>query len=189
MWQVVLDKLSITQWNQFKVVGGKMRSVVQQWQNILVCILLLLHQGSCPSCPCLFSPMSATPPCSAPPRLTSPTSGKPGSVSEAPGSTPSSGRCPPSWVGAAMALRDPGPHAPSSGTSARPPASHMCCVSSSSACCSPFYSWSTLMDESCLQSGGWVDTNLLPRTQHVIHKSGLNLADMRLTANLLDYQI
>lgn len=34
MWQVVLDKLSITQWNQFKVVGGKMKSVVQHSDKI-----------------------------------------------------------------------------------------------------------------------------------------------------------
>lgn len=117
---------------------------------------LLHHQGSCPWSPCLFCPTSATPPWCISLRSTSLTLGRPGSASEAPGSTRSSGHYRPSWVGAATAQKDPAPRAPSSGTSARSPASLMCCASSCSACCFPCCSWSTHMAEFCLESGGWV---------------------------------
>lgn len=129
---------------------------------------LLPLKGLCPWCLCLFCPTSVTPPCWAPRRLTSQTSGRPGSASEAPGSTRSSGPFRPSWVGAATGPRDPAPRAPSSGTSVHPPASHTFCVCSSSVCCCPFYSWSTLMAESWLQSGGWVHTNLLSQVSWVV---------------------
>lgn len=131
-----------------------MNDVLMVSVSTLLSPLLLLFQGLCPWCRCPFSRMSVTPPCCNPRRLTSQTSGRPGSVSQAPGSTLSSGPCRPCWVGAATGPRDPEPHAPSSGTSVHPPASPMCCVSSSSVCCCPFCSWSTLMAESWLQSGG-----------------------------------
>ncbi len=126
---------------------------------------LLIFKELCPWCRCLLSPMSVTPPFCVPQRLTFQTSGRPGSVSEAPGSTRSSGPYRPSWVGAATAPRDLVLPVLSSGTSAQPPVSHMCCVSSSSVCCCPFCSWSTHMAEFWSQSRGWVRTDL-----HNLHR-------------------
>lgn len=122
------------------------------------CTCLSLLQVLCPSCRCPSSLMNATPLCCSPQRSTSQTSGRPGSVSLAPGSTPSSGPCRPCWDGVATGQRDREPHALSSGTSVHPPACLMCWVSSSSVCCCLFCSWSTLTAESWLQSGGWVHT-------------------------------